>query len=220
MKWGLLPVYLAEAGKPKPRIELAHLLWPHVDVETARSDLRTLLMRERRDGLESFFHADRNFVALANPHEIDYDCAVLRAAAKDAAHAPLDVLMAAAARYRGDFLETVVLDEYPELDEWAAAVRVEMEIAAVRVLSTLVARGLETGPAEAVRPYAAQLADLAPYDDNAAELNVRTLAGTGEVAAALLYFQQYRRRLQEDMSLEVTSPSLLRLVEQISRPGV
>ncbi|MCB9161187.1 MAG: AAA family ATPase [Caldilineaceae bacterium] len=220
MKWGLLPVYLAEAGKPKPRTELAHLLWPHVDVETARSDLRTLLMRERRDGLESFFHADRNFVALANPHEIDYDCAVLRAAAKDAAHAPLDVLMAAAARYRGDFLETVVLDEYPELDEWAAAVRVEMEIAAVRVLSTLVARGLETGPAEAVRPYAAQLADLAPYDDNAAELNVRTLAGTGEVAAALLYFQQYRRRLQEDMSLEVTSPSLLRLVEQISRPGV
>ncbi|MEZ4582916.1 MAG: BTAD domain-containing putative transcriptional regulator [Caldilineaceae bacterium] len=46
-----------------------------------------------------------------------------------------------------------------------------------------------------------------PYDDNTAELNVRTLAGTGEVAAALLYFQRYRRRLQEDISLKSLIPA-------------
>ena len=219
-KRGLLLIYLAEAGKPQPRSKLAHLLWPRVEVETARTNLRTLLMRMRRDGLAPFLQMDRSSVTLVNLREIDYDCAALRTLAHDRVHAPIAALTAAIDRYHGDFLETVVLDEYPELDEWAAAVRVEMEIAAVRVLSTLVTRGLETGAAAAVRPYAAHLARLAPFDDAAAELNVRTLADVGEVAAALLYFQQYRRHLAAEMDLEVASPTLLKLVEEISRPQV
>ncbi|MEZ4559483.1 MAG: hypothetical protein R2854_24115 [Caldilineaceae bacterium] len=64
------------------------------------------------------------------------------------------------------------------------------------------------------------MATLAPYDDVAAELYVRTLAENGDVAAALLYYQEYRRRLHEDMSVDVTRPSLLQLVAQINRPHV
>ena len=219
-KWGLLPVYLVEAGRPQPRSELARFLWPLVEVETARTNLRTLLMRMRREGMDPYFQANRSSVALVNLQEVDYDCAVLRRLAKERAGATLDALKAAADRYRGDFLDTVALDEYPALDEWAIAVRVEMEIAAVHVLSALVTRGLESGAAAAVRPYAAQLTSLTPFDDAAAELYVRTLAEAGEVAAALLYFQQYQRDLAAEMALEVASPSLLRLVEEISRPRV
>ena len=219
-KWGLLLVYLAEAGTPQSRGKLARFLWPLVEIETARTNLRTLLMRMRREGLAPFLQADRSSVALANRDEIEYDCAVLRACAKDASAATLDALTAAANCYHGDFLGTVVLDEYPALDEWAGAVRVELEIAAVRVLSTLTARCLDDGAAQAAKPYAAQLATLAPYDDVAAELYVRTLAENGDVAAALLYYQEYRRRLHEDMSVDVTRPSLLQLVAQINRPHV
>ena len=73
VKWGLLPVYLAEAGKPQSRSELAHLLWPQAEVETARTNLRTLLMRMRRGGFARFLQADRSSVALLNQREIDYD---------------------------------------------------------------------------------------------------------------------------------------------------
>ncbi|MCB0073718.1 MAG: hypothetical protein KDE20_19755, partial [Caldilineaceae bacterium] len=80
-KWGLLLVYLAEAGTPQSRGKLARFLWPLVEIETARTNLRTLLMRMRREGLAPFLQADRSSVALANRDEIEYDCAVLRACA-------------------------------------------------------------------------------------------------------------------------------------------
>ncbi|MEZ4582911.1 MAG: hypothetical protein R3A10_14950 [Caldilineaceae bacterium] len=159
-------------------------------------------------------------MALANRDEIEYDCAVLRACTKGASAATLDARWRAAAdRYHGDFLETVVLDEYPALDEWACAVRVELEIAAVRVLSTLTARCLDTGGAKR-QSLCRAIGHTGPLRRRRGRTVCTHLGRERRRGLLLLYFQEYRRRLHEDMSVDVTRPSLLQLVAQINRPHV
>ncbi|MEZ4612518.1 MAG: hypothetical protein R2838_20130 [Caldilineaceae bacterium] len=145
-------------------------------------------------------------MALANRDEIEYDCAVLRACTKGASAATLDARWRAAAdRYHGDFLETVVLDEYPALDEWAWPCCVELEIAAVRVLSTLTARYLDTGGAKR-QSLCRAIGHTGPLRRRRGRTVCTHLGRERRRGLLLLYFQEYRRRLHEDMSVDVLVP--------------
>jgi predicted ATPase/DNA-binding SARP family transcriptional activator len=218
-KRGLFFIYLWEQRNPLPRLELAQLLWPSVDNNTAQINLRSLLLRLRREGLGSFLDAGRSTLALVNRVEIDYDVARLRALTAKLDQAPLVDLMAAADIYQGSFLQAVHLDDYPYLDEWAGAVRAEMEIRAINVFSLLVTKAITAGYGDTVLKYAKDLVAMAPYDDNSQILYIRALAAAGRVSDALAHFYQYRRRLQEEMQMDV-GQELDALVAELKRPNL
>lgn len=218
-KRGLFFVYLWEQRHPLPRLELAQLLWPSVDNNTAQINLRSLLLRLRREGLGPFLDAGRSTLALVNRVEIDYDVARLRALTAKLDEAPLVDLMAAADIYQGSFLQAVHLDDYPYLDEWAGAVRAEMEIRAITVFSLLVTKAIAAGHGDTVLKYARDLVAMAPYDDNSQILYIRALGAAGRVSDALAHFYQYRRRLQEEMQIDV-GQELSALVAELKRPNL
>lgn len=179
VKRGLFLAYLAEKRKPQPRLEMARMLWPGVDDSVAQVNLRSLLLRLRRDGLDKFINAGRTMVTLTQWHAIHYDLALLRALTNNLNQVTLAELKPAADLYQGTFLQSVLLDDYPHLDEWASVVRAEMEFLAVQVISTLVSQAISSGNTESVLHHAEHLVAMTPYDDNSQELYMRALAASG-----------------------------------------
>ncbi|MBI1295675.1 hypothetical protein GC175_12045 [bacterium] len=217
---GLLFVYLWEKQTPQPRHEIAHLLWPWSDHNTALVNLRAFLLRLRREGLGDYLDAERNTVTLVNCDKIDYDAAHVRSLTVKLDQFELSDLIAAADRHRGTFLENVVLDEYPELDEWVGTIRAEIEIRIVQILSVLVMRGLNSERAEKILGYAEKLAALTPYEDDSQELYLLTLAKAGHVSKMLNHFHHYKRILREEMNVDQPGQKLIDLVERLKAPQI
>ncbi|MBI1294661.1 hypothetical protein GC175_06845 [bacterium] len=216
-KRGLLFIYLWEQRNPLPRLDVAQLLWPLADINTAQINLRSLLLRLRREGLGQFLEAGRINLTLLKRSEIDYDVARLRALTSNLEEAGLPELMEAAQICRGSFLQSVHLDDYPYLDEWASAMRAEMEYRAIQAFSLLVAKAISAGEAARVLDYARELIALAPYEDESQRLYINALRAVHRVSDALTHFHQYRRRLQDEMQIDV-GPELNALVAELKRP--
>ncbi|MBI1294659.1 hypothetical protein GC175_06835 [bacterium] len=193
VKRGLLLTYLWEQHAPMPRLEMARLLWTRVDDNTALVNLRSLLLRLRREGLGDHLDAGRSMLALVNRERIDYDVARIRTLTTNLEQASLHDLTVVAEIYRGPFLQTAMLNEHPQLEEWAATLRTEMEIRAIQALSRLVAQSIALGHADMILSYAEHLISLTPYDDQSQELYLRALASAGRVTDAINHFYQYQR---------------------------
>ncbi len=218
IKRGLFLAYLAEKRKPQPRLEMARMLWPGADDSVAQVNLRSLLLRLRRDGLDKFINAGRTMVTLTEWHTIHYDVALLRALASNLSEVSLAELKTAADLYQGAFLQSVLLDSYLHLDEWASVVRAEMEFLGVQLISMLVSQMIYLGNTESILPHAEHLVAMMPYDDNSQELYMRALAASGRVSDALNHYYQYRRRLREEIQLDQVGDSLRQYVEELKRP--
>lgn len=217
---GLFLIYLWEKQTPQPRHEVARLLWPWGDRNAALVNLRAFLLRFRKEGLDEYLDIDRNTLTLVNREKIVYDAAKVRALTQKPAQAEMSDLTAAADLHHGAFLENVMLDEYPELDEWVSAVRAEIEIRIVQALSVLVAQGVASGYAEMIVSYAEKLVALTPYEDDSQELYLLALAKAGRISEMLDHFHHYRRRLKEEMQIDQPGQKLLDLVERLKAPQV
>ena len=218
VKRGLFLAYLAEKRKPQPRLEMARMLWPGADDSVAQVNLRSLLLRLRRDGLEQYINAGRTMVTLTEWHTIHYDVALLRALASNLNEVSLAELKTAADLYQGAFLQSVLLDSYLHLDEWASVVRAEMEFLGVQLISMLVSQMIYLGNTESILPHAENLVAMMPYDDNSQELYMRALAASGRVSDALNHYFQYRRRLRDEIQLDQVGDNLRQYVEELKRP--
>lgn len=215
VKRGLLLIYLWEQPAPKSRLEMARLLWPRVDDNTALVNLRSLFLRLRREGLGGYLDAGRSTVALLNRDRIDYDVARIRSLTTKVDTASLHDLTVVADLYRGPFLQTAALDEHPELHDWAATLRVEMEIRAIQALSLLVAQSITLGHADMVLSYAEHLVSLTPYEDQSQELYLRALSASGRTSDALNHFYQYQRLKKSKFHTEQVDNRLSELVDEL-----
>ncbi|MBI1295674.1 hypothetical protein GC175_12040 [bacterium] len=216
---GLFLIYLWEKQTPQPRYEVARLLWPWGDHNGALVNLRAFLLRLRKEGLDNYLDADRNTVMLINRENIEYDAAKVRALTQKPAQAEISELATAADLHHGAFLESVILDEYPELDEWVGTVRAEIEVRIVQALSVLVAQGIASGYAEMILGYAEKLVALTPYEDDSQELYLLGLAKSGRISEMLDHFHHYRRRLKEEVN-DQPGQKLIDLVERLKAPQV
>ena len=107
-----LLIYLACQQRPLSRDLLAEMLWPERPQEQARSNLRVAIHR-LREQLDPYIVVTRQHLALNPEAPVAFDCVqfeTLLAAGE---------LAAAAALYRGDFLEGFYLDDSPEFEHWA-----------------------------------------------------------------------------------------------------
>jgi len=183
-----LLAYLALNGRPLQREHLCDLLWEIPD--DPRGSLRWSLSKLRRlvdDEARQRIVADRNRVAF-DRSGVEIDVLALHALAGDGLeHASVGALEAAAARYRGHFLEGLSLSAFQDFDAWCCAERERALQAQTRVMSVLVRR-LEPEPERAL-PHAYELVRLAPYDEAARATLIRLLVAVGRTDQAE---QQYR----------------------------
>ncbi len=240
-----LLVYLALTGKAQPRERLAALFWPDRDADAGRALLRqtlTLLRRHLADagrGPEgasgealTALTAGRNtlgseVVGLARDAFPLIALDVERLAAAAAAgvlSGPRSVasehtaaeLAAAAAAYRGPFLEGMAFDDAPELELWVEEQRAYWQQQAETVLARLARAQLaHRAPEEALATARRWLA-LNPVSEPAYQVVMRALAELRDRAGALAAYAEGRATLRAKLGVD-PSPETVALAERLRR---
>ena len=176
---------LAVEARPYAREELAAILWPESDDESARGALRRTLSVLRAALGDRWLRVDRANIAL-DRSGVSLDLADLEAAATATDTA---VLRRAAVAARGPFLAGFSLRDSPDFDDWRAtrAVAIERTVAQLldRTADVFAAAGDLAGAVSA----AAQRVELDPLDEAAQRRLMGWLARSGDRAGAI---RQYR----------------------------
>ena len=158
---------LAVEGRPLAREELAAMLWPESDDESARGALRRTLSVLRAALGDRWLRVDRSSVELDGAW---VDLASLEAATSTS---DADALRAAADLARGPFLAGFSLRDSPEFDDWRATRAVSVDRSVMGVLDRLASAaeasgdldGGDRGRAAARRPRLARRARAPAADD-------------------------------------------------------
>ncbi|GAA4914881.1 hypothetical protein GCM10023334_015210 [Nonomuraea thailandensis] len=179
--------YLATTAAPRPRAELATLLWGERPDANARGSLR-LALSELRKEVGGWLDVTREHVRLRAAD----GCFVDR---RHLAQAP--TVAEALRLWRGDFMHGVSFCDAPAFAEW-----LECERRGVRLLLREVLLRAGDEPAEQVARLAHIVAGLDPYDEEAHRLLMTALARAGNRAGALACYDELRRRLTAELGVE------------------
>ncbi len=206
-----LLAYLAVSGRAYPRDVLAALFWPDYDTTRAYAYLRRTLW-EINDTLgKGWLDTGGDEVRLNPEAAIQLDVAQFRgllASLQSHGHAPSTLcpacrepLEAAAALYRGDFLEGFSLRDSAPFDDWQRYVAEGLRLALGEVLPRLVlARGQARdvdGALEAARRWLA----LDPLNEEAHRQLMALFALNGQLGLALRQYDECVRLLQEELGV-------------------
>jgi predicted ATPase/DNA-binding SARP family transcriptional activator len=215
---------LESPGTPVGRESLVALLWPELEPGRARAVLRRNLSLLRSALQGEWLLADRHTLTTDPQADFWLDVAQFRRLVRaGAAHdhpqdqpCPrcLEDLAAAAALYRGDFLEGFGLRDTVAFDEWqffqAEGLRQELAGALQRL-----ARGHSLqGDPEAALPYARRWLALDPLHEPAHRQLMALYAAAGRRSAALRQYDECRRILDEELGLPPAAETTA-LYEQI-----
>jgi len=190
---GLL-AYLVATERPHDRNYLAGILWD--DREDTRAALRWALSRLRPlvDDQATRLVTDRDFVAF-EPRGADVDLAGVRGALREGIdRAPTETLEAAAARFRGEFLEGLELPDCYAFHAWCIAEREAARALRASILATLVERHADD-PSRAL-PYARQKLDLDPFAGSSQASVVRILGALGRQREAEELYQGFKQMVE------------------------
>ncbi len=191
-----LLAYLSLNERRFRREKLCELLWEVPD--DPRGSLRWSLSKLRRlidDEAHARIDADRSSVGV-NTEDVRIDVTELRTlAGAGLADASLQELEAAAARYRGMFLEGLEFSSFHDFHSWCVAEREQAIRDRAALLGELVRR-LEGDPQRAI-PYARTLVGLAPYDELHRASLIGLLNAAGQTAEAEEQYQLGLRTLRE-----------------------
>jgi DNA-binding SARP family transcriptional activator len=209
--------YLCATGRPALRERLCALLWdgpddPRAALRWSLTKLRPLLDDARAQRL----HADREHVAFA-AGDATVDLHEVRAAlGPRPADAPLEALQAAAARFRGNFLEGLELPGCHLFHAWWVGEREELHRLHLGVRAALIER-LRDDPAEALR-HARALLSLDPLAESSHVTVVQLLAEMGRAREALEQYERCRQILEAELGAK-PSADLERLRMKLSSGG-
>ncbi|HEY7969454.1 MAG TPA: AAA family ATPase [Candidatus Limnocylindrales bacterium] len=176
---------LAVERRPFTRDELAAILWPESDDESARGALRRTLSVLRAALGGRWVRVDRSTVSL-DLEATEIDLATVEAAASS--DLPGD-LRAAAALARGAFLAGFSLRDSPEFDDWRAARAVAVERTIAAVLERLSSAAAASGDLRGAITAASRRLDLNPLDEEARRQMMALLARSGDRTGAI---REYR----------------------------
>jgi DNA-binding SARP family transcriptional activator len=211
-----LVFYLATEGGLHPREKLAALLWPEAGEDQSRASLRNALygLRKTLKGGTGREHlrAEHDSVAvgldLGSGVELDLrllDAAFahpLAGARAGEVRGILEELRAAAAVYRGEFLEGFSLDDAPDFEYWVALERERWLRRSEAVFDRLSGLELGSGEVEAAVATAERWTHHAPASEAAYRRLMEAYFAAGNGAAALRAFETCRRVLQEGLGVE------------------
>lgn len=179
-------------GRPIARETAAAQLWPDVDREDARANLRRHLSRLRE-------------LFPAHCYPIACDHRAIRW--NDAAHVWVDVIEferlsanaqsqdAAMAIYHGDLLEGV--DE-----DWVFGHRERLRSSAVGISYRLATQALASGDYAPARDHAQRTLDLGEWREDALRVLMKALYGTGDRLGALAAYDRFAQMLLADVGVK------------------
>jgi DNA-binding SARP family transcriptional activator/tetratricopeptide (TPR) repeat protein len=193
--WALF-AYLALAGRPIPRAELANVFWPDVLDQSARGSLRSALWALRRQ-IGDRLVVDAEHVGLdgawIDVREFE------RLAARDPDRA-LELC-------RGELLEGIE-------DEWALRARERHREQAVELLEQQARAAEERGSmSEAIASTRRQV-ERDPLDEHAHQRLIKRLAAAGDRAGAMRTYRMFVERLRRELGM-APSAATRELVEQL-----
>jgi DNA-binding SARP family transcriptional activator len=205
-----LLLYLARSpGHRRSREHLVGLLWGDKPDSTARGSLNEALRVLRRKGHEDLFDSVGDQVVL--------DSAAVSLDVDD-----LERLVAeqrwtdAVELVRGSWMEGFAVPDCSSFEDWLSAERLHwtsVSTSAMQSLgSTLLARGDEAGTQDVARRALA----LDPFSEGAIRLLMEAAALRGERASALGMYDEFTRRLEEELGIE-PEPDTAALAERVQQ---
>ena len=215
VKTQALLVYLAMTGRRARREALAEMFWGDTGEDGARANLR-LALTKLRQAIPGVLDADPDSVGLAPSALRDVDALQLLHTVDSLLQQPAAALEAAAALYRGPFLQDFILRDCAGFDDWMTAERQRIERRAVVLLRELTQSARRAGKAASEIRYLGQWAQIEPWNEEAQLPLVRLLAQSGATAAALDSFEACRQALAEELAAR-PSVALALVAEQVRR---
>jgi len=229
-----LLAYLALTGHSHSRESLATTFWPNANASHARMSLRRVLsdlnkaipatkqplLELKSDNVRLHPEAGIWVDSLAVQRELaickEHRHPVAYACAECAPHLAKVVDL-----FRGDFLAGFSLDDSPVFDEWQFFEAESLRRGLSAALEGLVGFSIETGTNDPDHYLpAVQLArrwvSIDPSSENPQATLMQLYALTGQSAAALRQFNEYTRRLSEEIGME-PGQRIVELSERIRR---
>jgi DNA-binding SARP family transcriptional activator len=212
-------------AQPKPLALLAYLVVHLPDRYHRRDTLLGLLWPEHtrdaaRHGLSQALHVLRKGlgprVVLTRGQEeirIDRDIVWCDAVAFEEAVEQGDC-EAALELYRGDLLEGFFISEAPAFERWLDDERVRLKELAAGAAWKLARQRLDASELVAAERMAQRALSLVPTDESEVRRFIEALAGAGDRAAAVRFYEKFSQRLKEAYELE-PAPETKQLVEVV-----
>ena len=218
--------YLAtESEQSHSRQKLANFFWPDLPIETARTNLRQVLLNLRQvlgDISSAYLITDQQSIRF-NP-ECDHWLDVkefFSTFASCTEHFPsakcnvcLEQMDHAAEIYRGFFLEDLQLDGLPDFEGWLYLKRESYHRHALALLERLGDCHEQNGNLAKALQLANRYLELNPWDEVGHRRLMRLLALNGHTASALAQFESCQRILQKELSVSPDAQTI-ELFQQI-----
>ncbi len=189
--------YLALAGRPVARAELAHVFWPDVLDQSARASLRSALWALRRQIGTGRLVVDGEHVG------VDGAWIDVREFERLAAEDPDRALELC----RGELLEGIE-------DEWALLARERHRERAVELLEQQARAAVERGSLSEAIALTRRQVDRDPFDERAHQRLIERLAAGGDRAGAIRTNRMFVERLRRGLGV-APSAATRELVEQL-----
>ena len=190
--------YLAVHDHPIPREHLVDLLREHQAEARGRANLSWVLHRVSAL-LPGCLEADRHTLQFrrATPYWLDTHAFEEQAAQREPA-----ALAAAAALYRGEFLEGLYLRGCAEFEIWLVGERERWRQRVAEAFGDLVTHHSQGGEYRRSLHFARRLLALEPWREETHRQVMRLLADSGQRTAALAQYETCRRVLAAELGVE------------------
>ena len=183
------------------------LLWPELDFDRARNNLKQLVFSLRRALSPDLFAATGPSLRL-DPNVITVDVWAYEKSIADGA------LESAVARYGGPFLDGFSVPGLPEFERWVETERERLARVHAETLDTLAERARRAGQFEIAAAWRRHLAALDPLSARYAVSFVRSLSDAGDVPGALRHALLFERLVRSELDADV-GPEMRLLVAQL-----
>jgi len=190
-----------------PRDRALALLWPELDSERARNNLKQLVFSLRRALSPDVFAASGPALRL-DPNTITVDVWAYEKAIAEGA------LESAVSRYGGPFLDGFNVPGLTEFERWLETERERLARVHAETLDTLAERATRDGHFEIAAAWRRHLAALDPLSGRYAVAFVRALVDAGDVPGALRHAHLFERLIRSELDADV-GPEMRLLVAQL-----
>lgn len=179
-------MYLAATRRTHTREHLCTLLWPDIDRQTSRAELRRMLSTLNQSPLAQFIEANRQMVQLANTDTMQVDLWQLDARLNEADWKTFSDNID---QWTLPFLQGFSAGDAPQFDDWQQLMQTQIHQRLIPVIERLVIQAQTAGSnGESIRLLLAWL-QLEPDNEALHRWLMQRYAETGQPAKALAHFQ-------------------------------
>ena len=216
-----LLAYLALEPAEHPREALAQLLWPELEAEQARANLRRCVFDLRRclgPAGADWIGGGHRALRLSPQALARFDVPAFERSASAVVISPEELalrLEQQLALYSGPLLNGLSLPDASEFEAWLQARRDALHRRALALLEELITHHEQRHETARALQHARRAIELEPWRESLQRSCMRLLARHSP-EAALAHFDTFERQLEQELGVR-PSPETVQLAEQIQR---